>query len=617
MTPSSARDTRSWHRPVLFAVLAFALHLPFVVRYDLHFQPDFAVSVLMSRAIVAEGDRPIFFWFQGYLGTYGCYLTALLFRIFGVSIALAALVSLTIWASGVGLTTALAERFFGRRGAVWAGTAAAVASPFANHYMAQPYSSYETAPVLAVLVIAALGWGRRLLHRPLSGRTVAGWLGLGLLLGFAWWTTRLFLPVLVAALLAVVACARWRVPRWRTVVALVLLLAGAAVGDAPELHYRLGDPPTEQKTPSFVFASAAQIPTNLAQAARGLPAYLNGDPRARLPEGAGFANEIALGRDPRAAETMTTVDALVIAGLVAILLAAGYTAFRAWRARDVPLLALCASPFVHFAAIGLSAQTAGGYYEARRYWFAVVLLLPLLVANAIVLAERGPAALRWGARIFGAVLLLSSALAQARMLALPDELADYRILAQDLVTNGEQAAWMSNWNAWVVAALSGGQIDVAAPHYNRRPEMTERVVASPRLAVIVRANAKFVDFLQLGSSIFRPEDAPPRAAGHWQWRPYRRLKGPGGALSALEHGPPTDDRPQHARGRQVVERALERVAIDHDQVGVASGRERPEAVPAEHAGGVAGPHGERLDAGDLLRGAVVAMAAPAERVGLR
>src|SRR5215510_8652508 len=100
-------------------IAAAALHLPFVVRYDLHFQPDFAVSVLMSRAIAFEGERPVFFWGQGYLGTIGCYLTALLFRLLGTSIPLAAAVSLAVWAAGVGVTTALAGRLLGGRAAWW------------------------------------------------------------------------------------------------------------------------------------------------------------------------------------------------------------------------------------------------------------------------------------------------------------------------------------------------------------------------------------------------------------------------------------------------------------------------------------------------------------------
>src|ERR1051326_8754153 len=172
--PDRREAARRLGRPLHFALLAFALHLPFVVRYDLHFQPDFAISTLMSRAIAVEGERPIFFWDQGYLGTYGCYLTAFLFRLFGVSIALAALVSLAIWASGVWLTVTLAERLLGWRAARWTGIAAAVASPYANHYIAQPYTSYETVPVLSVLVIAGLAWGERLIALPLLGRAMCG-----------------------------------------------------------------------------------------------------------------------------------------------------------------------------------------------------------------------------------------------------------------------------------------------------------------------------------------------------------------------------------------------------------------------------------------------------------
>src|SRR5262249_2035618 len=154
-------------RPAVAAVLAVALHLPFVIRYDLRFLPDFAISVQMSRAIAFEGERPAFFWGQSYLGTYGCWLTPLLFRIFGASIPLAALVSLLVWAGGVALATALAGRALGRRAAWWTGLTAAIASPYANHYVAQPYSSYETAPVLGVLSLAAASTVAALLRRPL------------------------------------------------------------------------------------------------------------------------------------------------------------------------------------------------------------------------------------------------------------------------------------------------------------------------------------------------------------------------------------------------------------------------------------------------------------------
>src|SRR5262249_16803305 len=155
-------------------------HLPFVVRYDLHFQPDFAISLLVSRSIV-YGERPVFWWGQEYLGTAGNYLTAALFRLVGVSVPLAGAVSLCIWVTGVALARSIGRRLFGLRAAWWTGIAAAVASPYANHYVTQPYSSYESAPVLALVVLGSLAW------RDAATRTPGRLLGLGFLLGLGWW----------------------------------------------------------------------------------------------------------------------------------------------------------------------------------------------------------------------------------------------------------------------------------------------------------------------------------------------------------------------------------------------------------------------------------------------
>ena len=265
---------------------------------------------------------------------------------------------------------------------------------------------------------------------------------------------------------------------------------------------------------------------------RALPAYLNGDPRARLPEGVTFAEGIAMGTGPYAGEATAVGplaaahDGLVLAAMLALLVAAAYTGVRAWRARSVPLLALGASPFALLAAIGVSAQTGGGYFEARRYSFALLLVLPLLLANAIVVGESARPVLKWGARALGALLLLSSAVAQAEMLTLPDELADYRVLTRDLAASGERAMWMPTWNAWVVAALSGGQIDGVARHYNRSTRVVERVTTGERIAIVLPAGAKFPPKLRLWDVPFSRGEKPLRRSGPWQWLVYRRASAP-------------------------------------------------------------------------------------------
>ena len=511
-------------------LLALVLHLPFVLRYDLHFQPDFAISVLMSRAIAVEGDRPIFFWAQSYLGTYGCYVTALLFRLFGVSVVLAGLVSLLVWAGGAGLATGLAARLLGERAAWWTAVAAAIASPYANHYVTQPYSSYETAPVLAILTIGALAWSEHRVARPFDARTAAGWIVLGLVLGFGWWTTRLFLPSLAAVALAVLLRGRWqRVVVRRAATGLALLLLAAPLGGYPEKVYRDRAHQLDADAPSLDLAGEAELAANFGQAVASLPAYLNGDPRARLPEGVRFAEALAIGAEPSTTggvlppSLATIVDQLARVALVALLAATIWTGVAAWRRRELALLALCLAPFVHLVLIGLSAQTAGGYYTARRYWFASLLVLPILLANLVVVAEAtGNGALRWGGRTLAGLVLAGSLATQGRMLSLPDELADYRLLTRDLSTVGERGIWMPTWNAWVVSALSGGTIDGVSNHYNRRQEVVERVAAQGHVAVVLPAGMDFPPGVRILDGDFTPGRGPMHRIGRWSWLSYER-----------------------------------------------------------------------------------------------
>lgn len=514
---------------LLASLAAFALHLPFVFRYDLNFQPDFAISMLMSRAIAFEGAWPIFFWGQDYLGSYGCYLTAIPFRMVGPSVPLAGLVSLAIWACGVGLATVLAGRLLGARAAWWTAAAAAIASPYANHYVTQPYSSYETAPVLSILTIGGLAWARRLAAAPLGMRVAFGWAMLGLLLGFGWWTTRLFLPSIVAVLLAAVLVVRPRAMRLRHAAAGALVIVAAVLGAGPEILHHLGNPPEPQQTRSFAIAAPATIPQNFREAVASLPAYLNGDPRARLPEGVTFSRDISELTDPYEPGALdagivgSAFDALVRLGLLAIVLAAVARAVGAYRMRNAPLLALMLVPFMTLLAIGLSAETNGEYFVARRYWFGMLLVLPILFANVLVLSDRSRlAVLRHGARVVAVALLIYAAVSQARMLRLPDELADYRVLASDLIANGEGTVCMGSYTAWVVAALGDGRLDPIARWYNRRPEILDRVARRERIAFVVPPDDGFPPSVRVRQTLFVPGEDPPRSVGPWQWRRYVR-----------------------------------------------------------------------------------------------
>lgn len=512
------------------AVLALLLHLPFVLRYDLHFQADFAVSVMISAAIV-EGERPVYYWGQGYLGTLGNYLTAIVFRAVGVSVLSAALVSLVIWSIGVGLATALAERLLDRRAAVWVGLAAAVASPYANHYISQPYSSYETAPLLAVLALAGAGWAARALASPLGARAVAIFSILGFVLGLGWWTTRLFLPAACGAALALAL--RGKAPgvsRGRAAFALGILAPAMVVGAAPDVLYRLGHLAhtvvggAGSSIFEFEIAEPSMLLPNLRHALGALPAYFNGDPQARMPEGITFIETLAHGGEPYAGPKfepgvlMKVHDRLVVLGIAAVLVAAAHSVVRAWRCRNVATLALGLLPFVHLTFIVLSGRTSSGYYEARRYWFASLLVFPLLFGNAMALTQRLPRAVRLGIGALAGVWLLVSIGAQVRMLFLPDELRDHRMLVQELTRNGERSVVMLSAEAWVIRALSGGGINAVSREW-RRHEIHEVARSEHILLVLPAAWPRRARFTLAGRAFV--VNGPSRRIARWQAHPYR------------------------------------------------------------------------------------------------
>src|SRR4029079_260395 len=117
--------TRSWRLPVLLAVFAILIRLPFLLKGEAFFNSDEAIEGLMARHL---RDLPVFFWGQGYKGTPEVYLTGLVFAIFGVGVVQMKAVTLAICATGVDATTAVAERFYGAATAVVAGVILAVGS---------------------------------------------------------------------------------------------------------------------------------------------------------------------------------------------------------------------------------------------------------------------------------------------------------------------------------------------------------------------------------------------------------------------------------------------------------------------------------------------------------
>src|SRR6188508_1705499 len=84
---STVRDARrTWlASPVqlsLFASAIVALWSPYLARWKLGLNSDSAVPVLMARHML-DGERPLYFWGQPYLGAIDSYLAAGLLALFG------------------------------------------------------------------------------------------------------------------------------------------------------------------------------------------------------------------------------------------------------------------------------------------------------------------------------------------------------------------------------------------------------------------------------------------------------------------------------------------------------------------------------------------------------
>ncbi|HXJ32559.1 MAG TPA: hypothetical protein VMS22_00845 [Candidatus Eisenbacteria bacterium] len=481
----------------------------------------------ISRAILG-GERPIFWWGQSYLGTLGNYVTAGVFGLVGESIPAAALVSLAVWGVGVGLATALALRLFGARGAWWTAALAAIGTPYANHYVTQPYSSYETAAVMGVLSVAAVDWTETALSRFPSPRAARRCAAIGAMLGVGWWTTRLFAPVLLAWALGTVLVVAWRRPGVRAMVAGgACLVAGFVAGDVPELLYR-ADPAAyavgvERLVPLSDVAPMAVTLANTREGLLSLPAYVAGDPRSRLPEGISFAESLGRSRVPPASTFARIADAWAVAALLVVVTAAALLAVRGWQERRPILVALGATPFIHLALIVLSAATSGGYFEARRYWFALLLIVPLLAGGAVIAADRFGARARQVVCLVLAVAGAWSVLSQARMLLLPDELAAHRALAQDLVAEHVRYVVMPTWTASVLDPLSGGELAVVTLVDDRNPAVVEAARAAESVAVVAGTERALPEDTELLGGRFA-RDGAPRHVERWSWARYRRVR---------------------------------------------------------------------------------------------
>ncbi|MEA3351726.1 MAG: glycosyltransferase family 39 protein, partial [Chloroflexota bacterium] len=219
---------------LLGAVLASVALKTWLLLADVvPFNSDEAVVALMARHIL-QGERPIFFYGQAYMGSLDAWLVAGAFRFFGEKVWAIRLVQTLLYLGFMYTLWLLARRFF-QSPAVSGFVALVVAIPpvVVTTYTTATLGGYGESLVLGNLILL-LGYevvfGR-------WGQQWMAWLGLGLVGGLAFWT----LGIAGVYLLPVGLVGLWNF-RMRNVKYYSLSALGFVFGCSPWLYYNwIGD----------------------------------------------------------------------------------------------------------------------------------------------------------------------------------------------------------------------------------------------------------------------------------------------------------------------------------------------------------------------------------------
>lgn len=212
---------------VLAAALALRLHLLAGPQTEL--EADEAIVGLMARHIL-QGERPVFYYMQPYLGSLEAYLVAGSFALFGSSTFALKLVPLASALLFTGLVFATGYRLGGAAAAFVAGLYVAVPPAFFALWSLKARGGYiETLVLGQALLLIALAMGKR------GSGTPALAAALGFLSGVGLWVNPLIAVYLApVALYLILALRRRMLGAW-----LPCALLCAAAGAYPLLEYNL------------------------------------------------------------------------------------------------------------------------------------------------------------------------------------------------------------------------------------------------------------------------------------------------------------------------------------------------------------------------------------------
>lgn len=203
---------------------------------------DEGIWGIMALHIAYQGDHPIFFYGQRYMGSWEALLGALSFRLFGPSLFTLRLVTISIFVVFLLSTYWFTRLLFSRTWALITLFLLGLSSGFVMSNEMLVYGGYAETLAFSSLLFLTASWLVLTYDRQRAVRQAERWtiyLVWGLVAGLALWTDLLMLPAICASgLLLLIVC-------WRELVRpfpLFSLLMGAIVGALPLIDYNLHAP---------------------------------------------------------------------------------------------------------------------------------------------------------------------------------------------------------------------------------------------------------------------------------------------------------------------------------------------------------------------------------------
>lgn len=463
----------------LFAslLIAAALKLALLWTESVPFNSDEAIIGLMARHIL-QGERPIFFYGQAYMGSLDAWLVSSAFAVFGESILAIRLVQLVLYLAFILTAWMIAKRVFpDPRIANLVAILAAIPPLLITTYTTATLGGYGETLVLGNIILL---FG----YEVAKGRwcdSFVAWFFLGIVGGLAFWTLGLAVIYLAAVFLFIL----WAgIKRERVSFYLVALL-GFALGSAPWWISNI----TNQGSALAVLTQgspAVSTPLNrfLGMLLLGFPALLG----LRAPWEPGFASLIVI-----------TPLILLYIGLGIFLLKNKEGRWPAAAEDSGKLYLLLVIIFIVFFV-----GTQFGLDATGRYFLP--LFIPLLFIQAVLIL----ALWKWnrlvGAGILGFILLshfwltFQAAASEAKITTQFDPItrfdneADGRLI-DFLQGQGETHGYSNYWVSFRLAFLSDENLIYSAelpykldfrytPKDQRYPAYREMVNESSRVAYI-------------------------------------------------------------------------------------------------------------------------------------